>query len=52
MMNPIAPINQVFSLVLQEEKQCEVGSYASTTKVPMAFTMKMASSKFGDASNQ
>ena len=50
MMNLIPPINQVFSLVLQEEKQCEVGSHPSATQVPMAFAVKISSSKSVDDS--
>ena len=44
LMEPIPPINKVFSFVVQEEKQREVGITAIST-APMAFAVRSDASK-------
>ena len=50
LMDPLPPINKVFSLISQEEKQRKVGSQ-STPTTEMAFAMKSENSKKAVVSN-
>lgn len=39
-MNPIPPINQVFSLVIQDEKQREIGIIANPCRSEVAYAVQ------------
>ncbi|KAK8953943.1 hypothetical protein KSP39_PZI002031 [Platanthera zijinensis] len=47
LMDPLPPINKVFALILQEEKQCELGFISSSNDSPLAFAVQNTS-KFYD----